>query len=59
MVVMAPESSWRAVIIRTALLMLFPAGLLALRFLRPHELADIRKFLAALRRSGEPAVSAL
>ena len=59
MVVAAPGSNWRAVFVRIALLACFPAGLLALRFLRPHELADIRKLLAKVRRSGEPAVSVL
>jgi O-antigen/teichoic acid export membrane protein len=57
MIAMAPGSTWRTVAIRTALLALFPAGLLAVRFLRPHELTDIRKLLASFRRSAEPAVS--
>ena len=38
-------STWRTVAVRTALLMLFPAGLLLVRFLRPKEIADIRKLL--------------
>jgi len=49
--------SWRTVAIRTALLLLFPAGLLLLRFLRPQELADIRKLLSHVRRSPEPVAS--
>jgi O-antigen/teichoic acid export membrane protein len=57
MMTMAWGSSWRTVAIRTALLLLFPAGLLLLRFLRPRELADIRKLLANVRRSPEPVVS--
>lgn len=54
---LAPGYSWSAVALRVALLAVFPAGLLAFRFLRPHELADVRKLLASLRRSSEPAVS--
>jgi hypothetical protein len=50
-------SSWRTVAVRAALLLLFPAGLLLLRFLRPEELADIRKLLSSVRRSSEPVVS--
>jgi O-antigen/teichoic acid export membrane protein len=59
MILAAPGFTWRVVMIRLALLALFPAGLMALRFLRPHELTDIRKFLAIARRSAEPAVSPL
>ena len=57
MILLAPGSSWRTVMARIALLALFPIGLLAIRFLRPHELADIRRLLASLRRSSEPVVS--
>jgi len=57
MIQLAPGSSWPTVAARVALLALFPIGLLATRFLRPHELADIRKLIARLRRSAEPAVS--
>ena len=57
MIQLAPGSSWPTVVARVALLALFPIGLLATRFLRPHELADIRKLIATLRRSSEPAVS--
>ena len=56
---LASGSSWATVAARTMLLGLFPAGLLAVRFLRPHELADVRKLLATLRGSTEPAVSTL
>ena len=57
MILLAPGSSWAVVGVRLALLAVFPVGLLAIRFLRPHELADVRKFLANLRRPAEPAVS--
>ena len=57
MMMLASGSTWRAVAIRLGVLALFPAGLLALRFLRPHELADIRKLLSGLRRTAEPIVS--
>ena len=57
MMTIASGSSWRTVAIRVALLALFPAGLLLLRFLRPQELADIRKLIANVRRSTEPVVS--
>jgi O-antigen/teichoic acid export membrane protein len=50
-------SSWRTVAVRLGLLALFPVGLLLMRFLRPQELADIRKLLSSLRRSAEPVVS--
>ena len=46
MIAVVSGSSWRTVAVRLGLLLLFPAGLLVLRFLRPHELADIRKLLA-------------
>jgi O-antigen/teichoic acid export membrane protein len=57
MILLATGSSWGTVAARLALLAIFPVGLLALRFLRPHELADVRKLLANLRRPAEPAVS--
>ena len=57
MMTLASGSSWRTVAVRIALLLLFPAGLLLLRFLRPQELADIRKLLSNVRRSPEPVVS--
>ena len=57
MMTIVSGSSWRTVAVRAALLALFPAGLLLLRFLRPQELADIRKLLSTARRSSEPAVS--
>jgi O-antigen/teichoic acid export membrane protein len=57
MILVAPGASWTVVGVRLALLAIFPAGLLVIRFLRPHELADVRKFLANLRRPAEPAVS--
>jgi O-antigen/teichoic acid export membrane protein len=59
MMTIASGSSWRTVAIRLALLLLFPAGLLLLRFLRPQELADIRKLLANVRRPAEPVASVL
>jgi O-antigen/teichoic acid export membrane protein len=57
MMTVASGSSWRTVFIRVSLLLLFPAGLLLLRFLRPQELADIRKLVANVRRPTEPVVS--
>jgi O-antigen/teichoic acid export membrane protein len=57
MITIVSGSSWRTVAIRMGLLLLFPAGLLLLRFLRPQELADIRKLLSNARRSAEPVVS--
>jgi O-antigen/teichoic acid export membrane protein len=57
MMTIVSGSSWRTVAVRTALLLLFPAGLLLLRFLRPKEIADIRKLLSNIRRSPEPVVS--
>jgi O-antigen/teichoic acid export membrane protein len=57
MITIVSGSSWRTVAVRSALLLLFPAGLLLLRFLRPQELADIRKLLSNVRRSPEPVVS--
>ena len=57
MMTIVSGSSWRTVAVRIALLLLFPAGLLLLRFLRPQELADIRKLLSGVRRSPEPVVS--
>ena len=57
MMTIVSGSSWRTVAVRIALLVLFPAGLLLLRFLRPQELADIRKLLSNVRRSPEPVVS--
>ena len=56
MMTIASGSSWRTVVIRVVLLLLFPAGLLLLRFLRPQEIADIRKLIANVRRSTEPVV---
>lgn len=56
MMMLVSGSTWRTIAIRLGLLTLFPAGLLLLRFLRPHELTDIRKLLASLRRSPEPVV---
>ena len=50
-------STWRTVAVRVGLLSLFPAGLMLLRFLRPQELADIRKLLSHIRRPAEPIVS--
>jgi len=57
MMTLASGSSWRTVAIRTGLLSLFPAGLLLLRFLRPQELADIRKLISNVRRPAEPVAS--
>jgi O-antigen/teichoic acid export membrane protein len=57
MMTIVSGSSWRTVAVRIALLLLFPAGLLLLRFLRPQELADIRKLLSNVRRPPEPVVS--
>lgn len=56
MIAAVSGSSWRTVAVRVFLLGLFPVGLLFLRFLQPHELADIRKLLANVRRS-EPIAS--
>jgi O-antigen/teichoic acid export membrane protein len=53
----ASGSSWRTVFVRLVLLAMYPAGLLLMRFLRPQELADIRKLLSNVRRSPEPVVS--
>ncbi|HKY22385.1 MAG TPA: oligosaccharide flippase family protein [Vicinamibacterales bacterium] len=57
MMTMASGSTWRTVAIRLGLLALFPVGLMVLRFLRPHELADVRKLIASLRRTAEPVAS--
>jgi O-antigen/teichoic acid export membrane protein len=57
MMTIVSGSSWRTVAVRIALLLLFPAGLLLLRFLRPQELADIRRLLSNVRRPPEPVVS--
>jgi len=57
MMVTASGSTWRTVAIRIGLLVLFPAGLLLLRFLKPHELADIRKLAASVRRPAEPVAT--
>jgi O-antigen/teichoic acid export membrane protein len=57
MIVTVSGSTWRTIAVRVGLLALFPAGLVLLRFLRPHELADIRKLIATVRRPAEPAVS--
>jgi len=57
MMTIVSGSSWRTVVVRAALLMLFPAGLLLLRFLRPKEIADIRKLLSNARRPPEPVAS--
>jgi hypothetical protein len=41
--------------LRAGLLVLFPLGLLALRFLEPHELAEIRKVVNDIgRRATQP-----
>jgi hypothetical protein len=57
MMTVASGSSWRTVFVRLGLLLLFPAGLLLLRFLRPQELADIRKLASTIRRQHEPVAS--
>jgi O-antigen/teichoic acid export membrane protein len=57
MMTIVSGSSWRTVAVRFALLLLFPAGLLLLRFLHPHELSDIRKLVSNARRPAEPVVS--
>jgi O-antigen/teichoic acid export membrane protein len=57
MVVAAPGTSWWTVAGRAGLLVLFPIGLLLLRFLRPHELNDIKKLISSFRRPAEPLVS--
>jgi len=57
MMLTASGSTWRTVAVRTGLLVLFPTGLMLLRFLRPHELADIKKLVASVRRPAEPVAS--
>jgi O-antigen/teichoic acid export membrane protein len=59
MMLLAPGSRWLTVVIRLALLTIFPVGLLTLRFLRPHELDDIRRLVSRFRQSPDPAVSPL
>lgn len=58
MITIVSGSSWRTVMVRVALLALFPVSLVLLRFLRPQELDDIRKLLSTLRPSA-PVVSTL
>jgi O-antigen/teichoic acid export membrane protein len=43
-------SPLQTIALRVAVALLFPAGLLALRFVEPHELAELRKAIGALRR---------
>jgi hypothetical protein len=45
MTLAAPASAWRTLALRAGLIVLFPVGLLVLRFFEPHELAEIRKLV--------------
>ena len=45
MMLATPASSWQTLVLRAGLVLLFPVGLLVLRFFEPHELAEIRKLL--------------
>ena len=56
MTIASPASLWQTVALRVALAMLFPLGLLVLRFFEPHELAEIRTLVARIGRSAaQPA----
>jgi O-antigen/teichoic acid export membrane protein len=50
MTIVATGSPLRVLMLRAALLALFPLGLLALRFFEPHELAEVRALVAGMRR---------
>jgi O-antigen/teichoic acid export membrane protein len=55
MAAVASASLWWTLALRAGLLGLFPLGLLVLRFFEPHELAEIRKVVAAIgRRAAQP-----
>jgi O-antigen/teichoic acid export membrane protein len=52
---LAPASSpWQTLAVRAVLMLLFPFGLLVLRFFEPHELTEIRKAVAAQTLSALP-----
>ena len=50
----APQSLVWTVVLRAALLVVFPIGLLACRFFEPHEWTEIRKLAARLRGPADP-----
>jgi O-antigen/teichoic acid export membrane protein len=54
MIMATSPSAWQTLATRTGLLVIFPAGLLALRFLEPHEWKDVRKLVETLRRPAVP-----
>jgi O-antigen/teichoic acid export membrane protein len=47
LIVTAGEA-WQTLVIRTALLALFPLGLYAVRFFEPHELSQVRAWVASM-----------
>lgn len=50
MTIAAPASLWLTVGLRAGLIVVFPLGLLVLRFFEPRELADIRKVVSGIGR---------
>jgi O-antigen/teichoic acid export membrane protein len=55
MAIASPASLWQTMWLRAGLIMLFPLGLLVLRFLEPRELAEIRKVVGGVgRRATQP-----
>jgi O-antigen/teichoic acid export membrane protein len=50
MMLVAPASVFQTIALRLAVALIFPLGLLALRFFEPHELTELRKTIVALKR---------
>jgi O-antigen/teichoic acid export membrane protein len=54
MTLLPSSSPWQTLGVRAVVMLLFPLGLLVLRFFEPHELAEIRKAAAAQTLSALP-----
>jgi O-antigen/teichoic acid export membrane protein len=54
MAAVTAASAWHALLIRTALVGLFPIGLLVLRFFGPREIGELRRFLVSRTLSPVP-----
>jgi hypothetical protein len=54
MTLLPSSSPWQTLGVRAVVMLLFPLGLLVLRFFEPHELAEIRKAAAAQSLSALP-----
>jgi len=55
MLIAAPAPLWQTMWLRAGLMILFPLGLLVLRFFEPRELAEIRKVVGGMsRRAAQP-----